>query len=376
MIEIKPVQTKKDLKKFIMLPFKLYKNDPNWVAPLIMDQKNFFNPQKNPYYEHSEVQLFLAEKDGEIVGRISAHTNTQHNKFHEDKVGFFGFFECINDQETADMLIQTAYDWNKAKGRDTLRGPLNFSTNDECGLLIDGFESPPFIMMTHNHRYYLELLSNAGLQKSMDMYAYLIPKSPTPERLARVVEKLQKRGSFTVRELSSKNKKELRKDLETVFTVYTKAWERNWGFVPMTEKEFFHLIDSMINFVRPEFFYLAFVDDQPAGFYAALPNYNEVLRKVRGRLFPFGIFHLLFGMNKVTSMRVVTMGVIKEFQGRGIDTVFYTKNFQVANEHKKLNIKNAEMSWILETNTMMNRIASNLGGWVHKTYRILDKKIQ
>ena len=375
MIKIIPVKTKKELKQFIMLPFKLYKNDPYWVAPLIMDQKNFFDPKKNPYYEHSEVQLFLAEKDGEIVGRISAQTNTQHNKFHEDKIGFFGFFESINNQEIADKLVQAAYDWIKEKGMDTIRGPMNFSTNDECGLLVDGFESSPFILMTHNPPYYLELLTKTGIEKSMDMFAYLIPKRPTPERLQRIVEKLQKRGRFIVRELSSKNKKELRKDLEIVFTVYTKAWERNWGFVPMTEKEFFHLIDSVIDLVRPEFFYLAFVDDQPAGFYAALPDYNQILKKMKGRLFPFGIFHLLLGRNKITRMRVITLGVIKEYHNRGIDTVFYTKNFQIANEHKKLNIKEAEMSWILETNTMMNRIATNLGGWVHKTYRIFDKKI-
>ena len=376
MIKIKSVQTKKDLKQFMMLPFKLYKNDPHWVAPLIMDQKNFFNPKKNPYYEHSEVQLFLAEKDGEIAGRISAQTNTQHNNFHEDKVGFFGFFECINNQEVADALFAEAYKWLKEKEMDTMRGPMNFSTNDECGLLVDGFESSPFILMTHNFKYYLELYKNAGFTKSMDLLAYLIPKRPTPERLQRIAEKLQKRGRFIVRELSSKNKKELRKDLETVFTVYTKAWEKNWGFVPMTEKEFFHLIDSMIDVVRPEFFYLAFVDNKPAGFYVALPDYNQILKKMKGHLFPFGIFHMLLGRNKITAMRVITMGVIKEFQNRGIDTVFYTKNFQMANNHKKLNIINAEMSWILETNTMMNRIAANLGGWVHKTYRILDKKIQ
>ena len=375
MIKIIPVKTKKELKQFIMLPFKLYKNDSHWVAPLITDQKNFFDPKKNPYYEHSEVQLFLVEKDGEIVGRISAQTNTQHNKFHEDKVGFFGFFESINDQDVADKLIEAAYNWNKTKGMDTIRGPMNFSTNDECGLLVDGFESSPFILMTHNPEFYQILLEKTGFIKEMDLLAYLIPKRPTPERLQRIVEKLQKRGRFIVRELSSKNKKELRKDLEIVFTVYTKAWERNWGFVPMTEREFFHLIDSVIGLVRPEFFYLAFVDDQPAGFYAALPDYNQILKKMKGRLFPFGIFHLLLGKNKITRMRVITLGVIKEYHNRGIDTVFYTKNFQIANEHKKLNIKEAEMSWILETNTMMNRIATNLGGWVHKTYRIFDKKI-
>ncbi len=358
-----------------MLPFKLYKNDPHWVAPLIMDQKNFFDPKKNPYYEHSEVQLFLAVKDDEIAGRISAHTNTQHNKFHEDKIGFFGFFESINDQKVADKLVQAAYDWLQTKGLDTMRGPMNFSTNDECGLLVDGFDSTPFILMTHNHKYYIELLEKAGLLKEMDLLAYLIPKRPTPDRLKKITERLQKRGRFTVRELSSKNKKELRKDLEIVFTVYTQAWERNWGFVPMTKKEFFHLIDSVIDLVRPEFFYLAFVEGKPAGFYTALPDYNQILKKMKGRLFPFGIFYMLLGRNKITRLRIITLGVIKEYQNRGIDTVFYTRNFQIANEHKKLNIKEAEMSWILENNLMMNRIAQNLGGEVHKTYRIFDKKI-
>ena len=374
MINVFPVRTKKDLKQFIMLPFKLYKDEPYWVAPLIGEQKKFFDPDKNPYYEHSEVQLFLAEKDGEIVGRISAQTNTQHNKFHKDKVGFFGFFECINEQAVANELINKAYTWNKEKGKDTLRGPMNLSTNDECGLLVDGFDSSPFILMTHNKSYYLQLLNQAGFAKSIDLLAYLIPRRPTPERLQRVVDKLQKRGNFTVRSLSTK-KKELRKDLEMVFTVYTKAWERNWGFVPMTKKEFFHLIDSVIDLVMPEFFYLAFVKDEPVGFYVALPDYNQVIKKMKGKLFPFGIFHLLLGRNKIDAMRVVTMGVIKEYQGRGIDTVFYTRNFQIANQHKKLDIKYAEMSWILETNSMMNRIATNLGGYVHKTYRIFDKKI-
>lgn len=374
MIKITAVQTKKDLKQFIDLPYRLYKNDPFWVPPLRFEQKTFFNSKKNPYYEHSEVQLFIAVKDDKVVGRISAQTNTQHNKFHEDKIGFFGFFEAVDDQEIADKLVEAANDWLKEKGMDTMRGPMNFSTNDECGLLVKGFNSSPFIMMTHNFDYYQKLLGNSGLAKSMDLLAYLIPKKPTPERLKRISDKLQKRGRFTVKQLSS-NKKKLRKELEEVFTVYSKAWERNWGFVPMTEKEFFHLIDSMIDVVRPEFFYLAYVEDKAVGFYVALPDYNQILKKMNGRVFPFGIFHALFGKNKINALRIITLGVIKEYQNRGIDTVFYTKNFMIANEHKKMNIKNAEMSWILENNLMMNRIAENLGGEVHKRYRILDKKI-
>jgi hypothetical protein len=374
MIEIRKVKTGKDLNSFIKLPFTLYKDDPHWVAPLIFEQKKYFNPAKNPYYEHSEVQLFLAYKGRSVVGRISAHTNTQHNKFHEDKIGFFGFFECIDDQETADALLNTARNWLQDKGLDTMRGPMNFSTNHECGLLVDGFDSSPFIMMTHNPAYYLKLLENWGMTKSMDLLAYLLPNRPTPEKLLRLTDRLQKRGNFTVRPLSTR-KKDLRKDLETVFTVYSKAWEKNWGFVPVTKKEFQHEIDQVIDVVRPEFFYLAYVEGEPAGFYVALPDYNQVLKRVKGRLLPFGFIKALLYRNKITGIRIITMGVVKEFQKRGIDTVFYTKTFETANNHKKLKIKNAELSWVLENNEMMNKIALHLGGNVHKRYRILDKKI-
>jgi len=291
MIETKIVQNRKDLSRFIKLPFRLYKNDPCWVAPLIYEQKKYFNPEKNPYYEHSEVELFIALRNNNVVGRITAHTNTQHNKFHNDKIGFFGFFECINDQSAADVLLDEAYAWLKNKDCDTMRGPMNLSTNHECGLLIDGYDSSPFIMMTHNHSYYLELLENWGMTKSMDLLAYLLPNRPTPEKLLKLTRRLQKRGNFTVRSLS-KNKKELRKDLETVFTIYTKAWEKNWGFVPATRKEFQHEIDQIMDVVRPEFFYLAYVEGKPAGFYVALPDYNQVLQKIKGRLLPFGFLKL------------------------------------------------------------------------------------
>jgi GNAT superfamily N-acetyltransferase len=374
MIEIKPVRTKKDLIDFIKLPFTIYKNDPHWVAPLISEQKKYFNPGKNPYYDHSEVQLFLAIKAGSIAGRISAHTNTQHNKFHNDKIGFFGFFECLDNQETADKLLNSAYEWLKKRGLDTIRGPMNFSTNHECGLLVEGFNSSPFIMMTHNPAYYLKLLETWGFKKSMDLFAYLLPNRPTPEKLLKLTKRLQERGNFTVRPLS-RNKKALRKDLETVFTVYSKAWEKNWGFVPATKKEFQHEIDQILQVVRPEFFYLAYVEGVAAGFYVALPDYNQVLKKLNGRLLPFGFLKALLYRNRITSLRIITMGVIKEYQKKGIDTVFYTKTFETANNHKVLKIKNAELSWVLENNEMMNKIARHLGGEIHKRYRIMDKKI-
>ena len=209
-MEIVPVKTNRDLMKFIKFPFKLYKNDPYWVAPLLMEQKKFLNPHKNPYFEHSEVQLFLAYKDNKLAGRISAQTNVQHNKTHNDKVGFFGFFESINDQEVTDRLIDTAVEWLKIKGCDTIRGPMSFSVNDECALLIGPFESSPMVMMPYNPHYYKTLLENTGLEKVMDIYAYYIQVKKPPERLVKLAEKIEKRGKFTVRSLNTKNKKKLK----------------------------------------------------------------------------------------------------------------------------------------------------------------------
>jgi len=216
-------------------------------------------------------------------------------------------------------------------------------------------------------------LENAGLQKSMDLFAYYLEVTKPPERITRLTEKLEKRGNFTVRSLS-KNKKDLKKDIETVFTIYTKAWERNWGFVPMTKKEFEHLVDTLLPIVLPELVFIAFVDGEPAGFSVTLPDYNFVLKKLNGRLFPFGIFKALYYKNKIPGLRLITMGVIKEFHNRGIDVVFYAKSFENAYKHK-IDFKYGECSWILETNTMMNRIMDNFGGNIHKIYRILDKKI-
>lgn len=371
-MKIIPITTQKDIMRFIKFPHKLYKGDKNWVPKLIMDEKNFFNPKKNPYYAHSEVMLFLAVKNDEVVGRISAHTNTQHNRVHHDKVGFFGFFESINDQNVASKLFDTAGNWLRTKGCDVMRGPMNFSTNDECGLLIKGFDTPPMVMMIHNKEYYQSLIENAGLDKVMDLFAYISDVQPPPDRIKRLSDKLEKRGHFTIRSLNKSNKKALKKDIETIFEIYTKAWENNWGAVPMTNLEFDHIVKELMPIVAPELVFIAEVDGEPAGFSMSLPDYNFVLKKLNGHLFPFGIFKLLYYKNKIPNLRVITMGVIKKFQNRGIDTVFYSKSFEIAN---KMGYKQGEFSWILENNVMMNRIAKSLDGECYKTYRIFEDKI-
>ncbi len=374
-MEIIKVDSGKLLNKFIKFPFKLYKNDPNWVAPLIMDQKNFFNKKKNPYFEHSEVQLFLAIENNKIIGRISAHTNTQHNKVHHDKVGFFGFFECIDDQKTADTLFDSARDWLREKGMTIMRGPANFSVNDECGLLIDAFDSPPMLLMTYNPEYYIKLYESYGLMKVMDLYAYHVDVKPPPERLNRLAKKIEARGNFTIRALSSKNRKKLRSDIEKIYHLYEEAWKDNWGYVPCSPREFDMIVDKLMPIIRPEFVYIAEIDEKAVGMSVTLPDYNYILQKMRGRIFPFGWLKLLLNLNKIPNLRVPIMGVLDEYKNRGIDVVFYCKSFETAANHKNP-YKDAEFSWVLETNEMMNKIAKTLTADIYKTYRMYDISIE
>ncbi len=371
MIEIRTVLGKKDLKAFIMLPFSLYKNDPNWVAPLIKEQWEFFNPKENPYYDHSEVELFIAWENGKAIGRITAHTNTQHNIEHKDKVGFFGFFECTDNQEAANALLNKTLEWNKTKGMDTVRGPMNFSTNEECGLLVDGFNTPPFIMMTHHLPYYQKLLENAGFTKARDLYAYLSERSVMPEKIERAAKLLLKRNKFTIRSLS-REKEQLREDIQTAFKVYRKAWEYNWGFVPITEGEFNHLAKNLLPIIDPDMVFIAEVDGVPVGFSLALPNYNEVLMVMHGRSNPYTLLKAYFKSKHIGSARVITMGVIKEYQNRGIDIVFHYYSYK--NGLPK-GFFRGEFSWVLDNNVMMMREAEMLDAHIYKTYRLYDKAI-
>ncbi len=371
MLNVIPVDSKKQLKDFILLPFKIYKNESNWVPPLIGDRKKFFNPKKNPYYQHSEVKLFLALKDEEPVGRISAHSNTQHNKEHNENIGFFGFFECIDNQEVANALFDAAFQWNCYRNFTSMRGPMNFSVNDECGLLIQGFETPPMIMMPYNFPYYRSLYENYGLIKTMDLYAFISEYHSIPERVAKMAEIIAHRTKANVRSLSY-DKKQRKKDIETVFEIYTRAWQYNWGNVPMTKAEFDHLVAELLPIADPDMVFIAEVDGQLAGFSLTLPDYNEVLKVMQGKVNPLTVIKALKARKHITSVRVITMGIIKEFQGKGIDTLLYYYTFK--NGLPK-GYYRSEFSWILENNIPMINTAEKLGAEIYKTYRLYDKAI-
>lgn len=361
------------LMEFIKFPWKIYRHDPNWVPPLLMERKEFLDPKKNPFFHHAEVAFFMAYRGEEAVGRIAAIDNKLHNDYHGESVGFFGLFECVNDQAVADALLNQAKEFLKGRGLAAMRGPANFSSNDEWGLLVDSFDRPPVILMTYNPAYYVPLLEKHGLKKVKDVVAhYLEAPKEVPERIRRGVELILKRNEFTVRKI---NMKDFDNEVKRIKAIYNAAWEKNWGFIPMTDAEFDFMAKQMKQIVDPDFILIAEHKGNPVAFSLTIPNLNEALIKIHdGKLFPFGLIKLLWHSRKgqIRSVRVVTLGITKEHRNSGIDTVFYHKCFE---EGLKKGVHWAELSWILEDNTAMNRALERLGGRIYKTYRILEMSL-
>jgi hypothetical protein len=370
-IKIRTVNSKKDLMTFIKFPWKIYKDDPNWVPPLLMDKKKIMNKEKNPFFQHAEAEYFLAERDGELVGRIAAIKNDLHNKYHNDNVGFFGFFECINDQQVADKLFDTARDWLKAKGFSQMRGPANPSSNDEYAMLLEGFDDPPRLLMTYNPKYYLDLCENYGLKKAKDLYAYKLENKKVmgSEKLKRVAEIAKKRSGIKVTQLDMKN---FDKELEKVKYVYNKAWAPNWGFIPMTDAELDAMAKDLKPLVEPSLVLFGEIKGELVGFALVMLDYNYIFKQINGRLFPFGFLKLFTQKKKIKWSRIITLGIIPEFQKKGLDAVFY---WDIVNRAHKIGIDLGEASWILEDNEMMNRGAEVMNGEIYKKYRVYEKDI-
>ncbi len=369
--EIRPVRTAGELRKFILYPWKLYRGQPNWVAPLVSDQKLLLDPRKNPFFEHSELQHFLAWRGREIVGRISAILDRNYVEFQQEKTGLFGFFECIDDEATARSLFAAAEGWLRERGMARMLGPTNPSTNDVVGLLTDAFDQPPVLHMPYTLPYYLRLCETSGLSKARDLYAYYMESvTPISEKIQRVAELVRKRRKVTIRALNLK--KLFTEELELIKAVYNDAWTRNWGFVPWTEKELEHTAKDLKKAVVPEIVLFAFVDGEIAGFSLALPDLNIALRHIRGRLLPFGLFKVLWHARKINKLRVLAMGVRKKFQGLGIDAVFY---YETYTRGRKAGFDRGEFSWILEDNFPMRNAMENWGARIYKTYRLYEKAL-
>ncbi|MGH7536943.1 MAG: GNAT family N-acetyltransferase, partial [Gemmatimonadales bacterium] len=328
-----------------------------------------------PYFEHAEAALFLAKRRGRVVGRIAATVNRLHNEYHGERVGFFGFFECIEDQEVADALLEAAAAWCRKRGHDVLRGPASFSTNDECGLLVDGFDTPPTLMMPHNPRYYPQLLERAGFAKAKDLWVYQGGREdsyiPVPERLARGTELIRQRQGITLRPL---NMKDFKGDVERIKQLYNAAWQKNWGFVPMTDHEIDHLAEQFKPVVIPDIVPFAEKDGKVIGFGIVLPDLNVVFRTNRnGRLLPV-LPRLLWALKpgRIKRARILLLGVHPDFQGKGIDAMLYHWIWTRCGE---LGITWGEAGWILEDNPAMNTGLEKMTFRVYKTYRLYDRPL-
>ena len=368
------LEGQKNLGSFIDFPHDLYKGDPNYVPELYIAQRDMLTPGKHPFHDHSKVQLFLAyDQHDQVCGRIAAILNNNHNAYNQATDGFFGFFDCINDQAIANALFKAAEEWLKAQGVNSSIGPVNFSTNETCGLLIQGYDSPPVVMMPYNFPYYLQLIEGAGYSKKVDLLAYDVPYATHNDRSVKLLDTLQarlKRSNITIRKI---NVKDFKNEAAKLREVYNAAWDQNLGFVPMTEKEFDHMAKDLKLILNPEFCLVAEQGDRFVGFALGLPDLNQVLRKVkRGRLLPFGIFKILFGLKKIDWLRVLTLGVISDYRKLGIEACLYGLIIRNALAN---NIKGAECSWMLEDNFLMNNAIEAINGTVSKKYRLFEKSI-
>lgn len=372
-----PVTSRRDLHRFVGVPWTLFdrKRHPQWVPPLRVTVLDALDQKKNPFYEEADRALFLAVRDGRAIGRIAAIENRAHNRFHGDRVGFWGFFECADDQEAADALFAAAARWLGARGLDVLRGPMNPSTNYECGLLIDGFEHRPSFMTTWNPPYYATLCDRAGMRKAKDLVAYFIPMGDRgwtmPPAFERLATRALQKSKVSFRDLDLRR---FEAELEIVWDVYNSAWERNWGFVPMSKAEFIHTARDMKPLIEPRYAFAAEVDGKTVGFMLAVPDYSGVLQKIgSGRLFPTGALRLLLGKRGIHDWRVMALGLRPEYRVRGILPLFAWEAYRRGREAGE---QGAEASWILEDNEAMRRPMEAMGTTVYRRWRIYDREIR
>lgn len=376
MLEIVRVQSKADFKRFIDLPWVIYdpKKYPKWIPPLRLMVMDGLDIKKNPFYKRASREMFLALRNGKVVGRIAAIENQSHNEFHEDKVGFFGFFEAFNDQEAANALFDAASSWLSARGLDTMRGPMSPSTNHEAGLLVSGYEHEPTIMTAWNPSYYDELCAGAGLVKAKDLLAYQLPiRNPAydlPDTFAQHAQRARKQGALVFRDIDLG---QFMRELELCWDIYNAAWERNWGFIPMSKEEFIYMAKEMKALIIPRFAFMAEIDGVPAGFMLVLPDFNQIFKRIpNGKLLPTGLFKLLLGKKGLRGFRVILLGVKPEFRSRSIFQLFVHEVFRRGREY---GAQDVELSWILEDNHLMTQPMEFIKAPEYRRWRVYDRAI-
>ena len=378
-LKIITASTENDRREFLSLPWKVYQDNPYWVPPLFGERMHFIT--QHPFLAHADIEFFLAKRGTEVVGTIAAFTNHNHNQFQNENIGFFGFFEVLDDPEAATVLLKTAEDWAKERGHNAIRGPAQFSTNEECGLLVDGFDDPPRILMTYNPPRYVDYVEANGFTKAMDLHAYTLNTDISangydfPEKLIRVVEKIKKRSDIHIRKVDMKN---FDQEVERVKEIYNQSWAHNWGFVPMTDAEFDAMGAELKQIIDPDLTLVGEVDGNPIGVSITLPDLNQPLLLAKPRpnspdwwTMAKLIWHWKV-KHEITWARVLILGVLPAYRAKGVDALFYYETGQAA---LKKGIHFAEMSWILENNDSISRPIRLMGGEVYKTYRFYEKRL-
>lgn len=367
------VTTKEEKNKFLKFPYSHYAEDEHWIAPLLMEQKKLIDTEKNAFYKNGNIALFLAEQNGKVCGRIAAIEDHRFNKYHGTETGFFGFFECVEDVSVSNLLMKVATDWLSERGYKEIIGPSNPSMMDEIGILVEGFQHDPSILMPYHKPYYDRLIKNSGFEKEMDMYAYRVSQETVSfERMYKAEEIVKRRyPRLRIREIDLKN---IDQEVQIVRKIFNQAWKDNWGFIPLTEDELAATADDFKMILDPKVAHIAEIAGEPVAFSIALPDLNQALKKLDGdgKLFPFGIFKLLWHQRKINRIRTALMGVLPEYQGKGIDALLHKE--AILNGRQQ-GYRSSELSWVLETNSNMIRVAERIGAKVEKTYRMYRKDL-
>jgi GNAT superfamily N-acetyltransferase len=371
-LTVRPVRSRRDLTRFIRLPFELHRDSPQWVAPLISERRRFLDRAKNPFFEHAEAEYFLCEREGEPVGRVTAHIDERWDEYQGGNDGMFGFFECANDIAAARALVGTAAEWLRERGRGRMLGPMDFTTNDECGLLIEGYDIPPMILQPWHPPYYLDLLESQGLDKRMDLLMWRLDMGELKEEnefhplIHAAAEKSANEHGVVIRNM---NKSDLEAEITRFMEVYNEAWGPNWGFVPITEEEVAFQARNLKPILREEWAMIAEKDGEIVGAALTLPDINQVIKRMNGRLLPFGWLKFLRGRSRIDAVRVFALGVKPDYQHWGVAAALYVRHIETA---AAVGMPGAETGWILESNEAMNRAMEGMGGHVIKKYRLFE----
>lgn len=376
-VEVRPVRTAKDRRAFIRAAAPIYADDPAWIAPLEFELGQRLDAAKNPSLAGAQHQLWIASRDGRPVGRISAIINPLHLERYNDATGHFGFLESIDDAEAFRALMNTAEDWLRERSLKKIAGPFSFSVNEECGLLVDGFDTPPFFMMPHGRPYYKDRIEELGYAKAMDMYAlsYDPVRDFIPERRKRFVDKVLKNPKIRIRTLDTKHFSE---DIKLAIDIFNDAWSENWGFIPFTEAQAQHMASELRPIITPENVVLCYFDGEPAAFGIVLPDINEAIADFGGKLLPFNWARLLWRLKveRIKSARMPLMGVRRKFHAKPVGTAFAYKIIDMVNDANiDRGLVRSELSWILESNEAMLNMLTEMGGRIYKTYRIYEKPL-